>query len=167
MTEPDKAAVAVPTRKRSPRIVLFRLEGESFGVEGRYAKEVVQLDGLTPVPGTPSFLRGVANLRGLVLPVLEIGPLLGLAERKRDAALQALVVAVGSVWVSFLLDEVVAFEPYEPVDVVPLGEGQHAELLEHGTGLLKRQQGLFTVLDVPKIVKELQQSLGSADRGLW
>jgi purine-binding chemotaxis protein CheW len=66
--------------------VLAFAAGERYGVEARYVREVIRLPGVTPLPGAPEFLVGVVNLRGLILPVMDIRRILGeaageLAER--------------------------------------------------------------------------------------
>jgi purine-binding chemotaxis protein CheW len=50
----------------------FGLGGETFAIEIRFVKEVIQFETLTEVPLMPSFVRGVINLRGAVVPVLDL-----------------------------------------------------------------------------------------------
>jgi len=61
-------------------LVTFRRSSERFGLESRFVREVFQVREVTPVPGTPDFLIGIANLRGQVLALIDLGNLLGLAE---------------------------------------------------------------------------------------
>ncbi len=56
----------------------FRLDQESFAVDIGRVREVLELTSLTKVPGTPEFMRGVINLRGSVVPVVDIKVKLGL-----------------------------------------------------------------------------------------
>jgi purine-binding chemotaxis protein CheW len=59
-------------------LVAFRLADERFAVEARYVREVLRLGGCTPLPGAPPFVHGIVNLRGEILDVLDLRPLLGL-----------------------------------------------------------------------------------------
>jgi purine-binding chemotaxis protein CheW len=59
-------------------LVTFRLAAESYAVETRYVHEIMPVKELTEVPLTPEFLRGITNLRGEILPVFDLGRLLGL-----------------------------------------------------------------------------------------
>jgi purine-binding chemotaxis protein CheW len=59
----------------------FRLAGERFAVESRFVADVHALRDLTPLPGTPSFVRGVVNLRGRILPVYDLKKFFSLPEQ--------------------------------------------------------------------------------------
>jgi purine-binding chemotaxis protein CheW len=65
-------------------LVTFRLAGESYAVETRYVHEIMPVKELSEVPLTPEFLRGVTNLRGEILPVFDLGRLLGLGHLQRE-----------------------------------------------------------------------------------
>lgn len=59
----------------------FRLAAERYAVEARYVVEVHALRELTPLPGTPAFVRGIVNLRGRILPVFDLKKFFGLPEQ--------------------------------------------------------------------------------------
>jgi len=58
----------------------FRLASERYAIETRHVTEVHPLRDLTPLPGTPAFVRGIVNLRGRILPVLDLKKFFGLPE---------------------------------------------------------------------------------------
>jgi len=62
-------------------IVAFMLGQESYGVESRYVREVHPLVELVTLPGTPSFVLGIVNIRGQVLSVIDLGMLFDLPPR--------------------------------------------------------------------------------------
>jgi len=68
-----------PAPPPAPRLALFRLGGRLCGVAAAFCRQFVHLEAVTPVPLAPSHLLGVTQLRGRILPVLDAGPLLGLA----------------------------------------------------------------------------------------
>jgi purine-binding chemotaxis protein CheW len=53
-------------------VLEFRLAGERYAVETRHVLEVYPLKELTPLPGTPAFILGVVNVRGRILPVVDL-----------------------------------------------------------------------------------------------
>jgi len=59
-------------------VATFTLAGEQYAIETRYAREIIPLADFTPVPAGPNFLFGVVNLRGEILAVFDLRPLLGL-----------------------------------------------------------------------------------------
>jgi purine-binding chemotaxis protein CheW len=66
--EPHKEA----TREERKEILEFLLANETYGIESCYVREVYPLRELTPVPCTPPFVLGIINVRGRILPVIDI-----------------------------------------------------------------------------------------------
>lgn len=83
MLERARALAAVPAEAPSASdvlsVVTFGLGGEQFAIETHCVRSVVANAEITPVPGTPPFLLGVANLRGEVLAILDLNQVLGAA----------------------------------------------------------------------------------------
>lgn len=81
----ERARMLAQPREEGPpageviEVLTFALGGERYGVETKHVREVVRLADCTPVPGTPSYLLGVTNLRGEILAVVDLRELLGLA----------------------------------------------------------------------------------------
>ena len=59
----------------------FKLANERYALETRHVVEVHPLRDLTPLPGTPPFVRGIVNLRGRILPVFDLKKFFGLPEQ--------------------------------------------------------------------------------------
>ena len=89
---------------------MVTLAGYRFAVEVRHAREVVVLDEYTIVPLAPDHLLGVANLRGDIMPLVDIGPLLGRAPAPAGPEARALVVEREGIRVGLLIDEVLGIE---------------------------------------------------------
>jgi purine-binding chemotaxis protein CheW len=60
-----------------PQYLTFSVAGEEFAIEIPWVREIIEYDTLTRVPGTPAFVRGVFNLRGEVLPVIDLAAKFG------------------------------------------------------------------------------------------
>jgi purine-binding chemotaxis protein CheW len=79
-------ALARPLRVESPpeellELLEFRLANERYALETRHVVEVHPLRDLTPLPGTPAFIRGIVNLRGRILPVFDLKKFFALPEQ--------------------------------------------------------------------------------------
>jgi chemotaxis signal transduction protein len=72
-------------------VIVFTIGGARYAVELRWIREVVSLGFVTSVPTAPDALSGVCNLHGMILPVIDVGTLLGIAPgppaRQGDGAL--------------------------------------------------------------------------------
>jgi purine-binding chemotaxis protein CheW len=65
-------APETPAAERLIEVLEFRLAAERFAIETRHVEEVHPLRELTPLPCTPPFIRGIVNVRGRILPVLDL-----------------------------------------------------------------------------------------------
>ncbi len=77
LARPRQAARPVETIK----VVEFALAHERYAIEAAYVGEVYPLENLTPLPCTPRFIRGLVNLRGRILPVIDLKRFFELPER--------------------------------------------------------------------------------------
>jgi purine-binding chemotaxis protein CheW len=85
----------------------FRLASESYAVETRFVAEVQPLRDLTPLPGTPPFVRGIANLRGRILPVYDLKRFFALPEQGITDLHRIVVVNGGDFELGLLADAVI------------------------------------------------------------
>ena len=67
-----RPTLAAAKAGHSDKYLTFTLGGETFAMDIRFIKEVIQFSALTEVPLMPAFLRGVINLRGAVVPVIDL-----------------------------------------------------------------------------------------------
>lgn len=54
------------------QIVIFQLSGEEYAVDITHSRQIIKLSKITPVPNTPDYVRGVINLRGQIIPVIDL-----------------------------------------------------------------------------------------------
>jgi len=89
------------------QVVVFRLDKEEFGVPIDSVQEIVRVpEQLTHVPKAPSFVEGVINLRGAVLPVIDLRRRLGLATVERSDRQRVMVFLIEGMRTGFIVDSV-------------------------------------------------------------
>jgi purine-binding chemotaxis protein CheW len=89
------------------QVVVFRLDKEEFGVPIHSVQEIVRVpEELIHVPRAPAFVEGVINLRGSVLPVIDLRLRLGLARVPRSERQRIMVFLIGEVRTGFIVDQV-------------------------------------------------------------
>lgn len=143
---------------------MVTLAGYRFAVEVRYAREVVVFDEYTIVPLAPPHLLGVANLRGNIMPVVDIRPLLGMARAGAGQEVRALVVERDRVKVALLIDEVLGLEPLDgrsPADDRD-GPGPGAVIVAR----LEREDGDVALLDVRALLTAMGGDSGAPGKAL-
>lgn len=136
MTTPvEVAPPALPAPEQpavAPRACVFRLGATAYAVPVGQVREVAMLPRVTPVPRMPAQVRGVANLRGLLLPVVDPAALLGHAATPLAAVTPTVVLRHGAQDVGLAVDAIDGLLPMDlmiatpdglPAEVAPLAEG--------------------------------------------
>ncbi len=88
------------------QLVTFSVGDEEFGVEILQVQEIIRMLEITKVPKAPSFVEGVINLRGKVIPIIDLRKRFGLEARARDKNTRIIVIEIGTMIVGFIVDSV-------------------------------------------------------------
>jgi len=88
------------------KIVTFSLSDKIFGIDMRSLIEIREWEEPTPLPRVPSYIKGVSNLRGTVIPIVGLAERLGWEPSVPHARSCILVVSIGGKQAGFLVDEV-------------------------------------------------------------
>ncbi|WP_438432463.1 chemotaxis protein CheW [Gorillibacterium sp. sgz500922] len=86
------------------KVIVFKLGKEEYGVEVEKVETIERIVHLTRVPKTPPFIKGVMNLRGIVVPVLDLRGRFGLAETEHTDSSRIIIVNVGELKVGMIVD---------------------------------------------------------------
>ena len=86
--------------------LVFELGGEQYGVDILKVQEIRGYDKVTPIPRAPDYLKGVINLRGSVVPVVDLRVKFGLAEPRYDAFTVMVVMRIGARIIAAVVDAV-------------------------------------------------------------
>ena len=87
-------------------VVEFTLAYEQYAIETRYVRQVAALESLTPLPCTPAFVLGIVNLRGAILPLIDLRKLFELPERGLTDLHRIIVLQSGKILFGILADTV-------------------------------------------------------------
>ncbi len=86
------------------KVIVFSLAHEQYGVEVDKVKTIERIQPMTRVPRTPSFVKGVINLRGVVVPVIDLRGRFGLPEGEFTNDSRIIIVNVGKIEVGLIVD---------------------------------------------------------------
>lgn len=101
-------------------VVVFRLGETFFGLDAGQVREILVPPPVTRVPGAPRFVRGVINLRGAIVPVIDLVQRLGLpGESREGGGARIVVVEAGGEAAGFLVDAVTEVASLNASDVEP------------------------------------------------
>ena len=141
------------------QVVIFRLDKEEFGAPIASVQEIVRVpEQLIRVPKAPSFVEGVVNLRGSVLPVIDLRLRLGLKQVERTDRQRIMVFLISDVRTGFIVDEVaeVLMIPKAAIEAAPQLSKDQSRLLSRMANL-EKQKRLIQLIDPPHLMahKEL------------
>jgi purine-binding chemotaxis protein CheW len=129
-------------------LVTFRLGNEEYGVEIKSVQEIIRATDITPVPGAPTHVRGVINLRGKIIPVVDLRKRFGLADGESSEAQRIVVVEAGQKRLGMLVDNVsqVIKLPSSVIEEIPEEATSVDENYIRGVGKLESR--LVIILDL-------------------
>lgn len=147
------------------RACLVSLGGDIFAVDVQSVREVVVFEVITRVPLAPPPVIGVANLRGEVIPLVDVRSLLGIVPRRPQRFTKALVVAGEPGVVAVAIDEVLALEAFD--GVTALSDAARKKYGGCAIGFLARGPALVTLLDATKLIAAVRPDVvaGSGHAG--
>jgi len=136
------------------QLVSFLIDQEEFGVDILNVQEIIRPVDITRVPNAPAFVEGVINLRGRIVPVVDLRKRFNLPARERDKNSRIIVVELGDKIVGFMVDAVrqvlrVDASVIEPPPELAIG-------IDAGyiTGVAKLEDRLLILLDLERILSE-------------
>lgn len=99
----------------------FRLGNEDYGMEIFHVTEIVGIQKITEVPDMPHYIKGILNLRGRVIPVMDVRLKFGMPEREYDERTCLIVVRVNELTTALVVDRVneVAEIPQQQIEPPP------------------------------------------------
>jgi purine-binding chemotaxis protein CheW len=115
-------------RPEERKIVTFSLGRRMFAIEMKALIEIREWDEPTPLPGVPSYVKGVTNLRGTVLPVVGLAERMGWTPSVIHARSCILVVDIAGKQAGFLVDEVADIVSISKSDIKPAPDVEAGEL---------------------------------------
>ncbi|MCS7228586.1 MAG: chemotaxis protein CheW [Candidatus Kryptonium sp.] len=134
------------------QVVSFKIGNEEFGVDILKVREINRLVQITRLPNTPNFIEGVMNLRGKVIPVINLRKRLGLGEKNYDKDIRIIVVELNDKTVGFIVDSVSEVLRLSKSIIEPPPELISGIDTEYITGIAKLEDKLLLLLDLEKIL---------------
>ncbi|CUS98332.1 chemotaxis protein CheW [Candidatus Chrysopegis kryptomonas] len=134
------------------QLVSFKIGSEEFGVDILKVQEINRLVQITQVPNAPSFIEGVMNLRGKVVPIVNLRKRFGLSLKEYDKNTRIIVVDLNGKTVGFIVDSVSEVLRVSKNVVEPPPELVSGIDSEYITGIAKLEDRLLILLDLEKIL---------------
>lgn len=145
--------------------VTFSVAGEMFAVPMGPVQEIIRVPEVSHLPLAPATLEGLANLRGRVLPIINLRRLFSCEQRANDDATRALVIHIGQP-LGFVVDRVASVISVEPGEIESADSIQSVVGTEFLTGVIKRSRAdgdneMLLVVDFARLIDGQFRHIGS------
>lgn len=142
------------------QLVSFHLDNEEYGVEVLKVREIIRMVNITHMPNTPSYIDGIINLRGKVIPIISMRRRFGLMDMENNNQTRVIIMDVGGEMLGFTVDavseviRVSASEIQPSPSVATNGIGQ-----EYIAGVINHAERLLVLLNLDLMFSNEEKEL--------
>ncbi len=147
------------------KYLTFRIANEDYGIAIANVTEIIGIQSITEIPEMPDYIKGVINLRGKVIPVMDVRKRFKLPEREYDERTCIIVVEIDGTSVGLVVDTVneVADIPEDQVEPPPKSKHKGGSYIQ---GIGKIGKEVKILLDINKILYEEElETISEAAQG--
>ncbi len=135
-------------------VVSFQLATEEYAVEITKVKEIILHEGVTRIPQMPGFIEGVINLRGNVIPIIDLRTRFGLPVQGRGEQTRVIVTRMEGRIVGLIVDSVSQVMRIPKADIQPPPETIASIAGEYILGIGKINDRMVILLDIEKVLTD-------------
>jgi purine-binding chemotaxis protein CheW len=146
------------------QMLTFSLDNVLYGVNVSQVREVKNFEGVTPVPYAPIYVRGVTNLRGEVIPVIDLRKRFGMAAGKNENT-NIMIIVQDKHPVGIMVDAVMEVLTLPKKDIETNVESLIVDRSEAVLGVAKHDKDLIILLDLLKVTAKDLVNMGDEARG--
>ncbi|WMW25477.1 chemotaxis protein CheW [Methanolobus sediminis] len=144
------------------QLVICQLSDEEFGIDISRVKEIIRVPEITNIPQTLSYVEGMINLRGCLVPVIDLAKRFGLMSSTKDASSRIVVVELGNLTAGMIVDSVteVLRISTDDIDKAPdiITKGVSERYIQ---GVGKIDGRLLVLLDIERVFTDEQKKMMS------
>lgn len=134
------------------QLVVFDLAGEIYGVNIETVREIIRMQAVTYVPDAPDFVEGVINLRGRVIPVIDLRRRFGLTVTEETSDSRVLVVDSEGEDLGVIVDAVTEVQRIPEDSIEPVSSLVSTEQSDYIVGITKVGEQLIILLDLDRAI---------------
>jgi purine-binding chemotaxis protein CheW len=136
------------------QLVTFRLQEETYGINVMQVQEVLRVSEIAPVPGAPSYVLGIINLRGNVVTVIDTRSRFGLPSTEIDDASRIVIIESDKQVVGILVDSVAEVVELRTTEIDSAPNVGNEESSRYIQGVASREDDLLILVDLNRLLTE-------------
>ena len=136
------------------RYVTFRLADETYGIQVMQVQEVLRVTEIAPVPGAPSYVLGIINLRGNVVTVIDTRSRFGLMQKENDDSTRIVIIEAEKQVIGILVDSVAEVVDLKTAQIESAPNVGNDESSRYIQGVATRDGELLILVDLDRLMTE-------------
>lgn len=140
---------------RQGKYMTFQVGADFFGIELKYVNEIIQIQPITPIPEVDYFIKGLINLRGKIIPVIDVADRFGKESFAYDDRTCVIVIEVKNVEVGLIIENIAEVVSIEEKDILPPPTVGHSSIQNKFVrGIGKIGDNVKLLLDPVKLLSD-------------
>lgn len=140
------------------QLVICQLADEEFGIEISKVKEIIRIPDITKIPQAPHYIEGIINLRGSIIPVINLASKFGLSIEKTEERARIMIVELETITAGMIVDAVTEVMRLAISDIDPAPDIIASNISEkYIQGVGKLDSRLLILLDIDRVFTEEQK----------
>lgn len=135
------------------KLIIFRVENEEYAVSIKYVGSIERIEKITRVPGSPSFVKGVINLRGVITPVIDIKERFHQRETEFTEQTRIIIIHIEDMTVGFIVDEANDVVDVNSSLIEAAPEVIGAKEAKYIAGVIKLEERLLVLLELAEVLQ--------------
>lgn len=144
-------------------LVTFRLGSGEYAIDIMQAKEIIKMEKITLIPNAPYFVEGVINLRGNIIPIIDLKKRFNLEESEGDKNTGIIIAKIEDVDMGIMIDSVSKVVSMSNSDIQPPPSMLQGIGQRYIKGVGKMEDKLLVVLDLDKLFTNEEDDSGSEE----
>ncbi len=135
------------------KVIVFKLKEDYYGVPVDQVESIERWESMTRVPNAPAFVKGVMNLRGEILPIIDLQARFEIGEAEKKEESRLVVVQNQELKVALIVDEANDVVDLDQERIDPAPETTQAGHSTYIYGVAKQSDHLLILLDLEKVLR--------------
>ena len=150
--QPEETVEAEETSRKEIQLACFQVGDQMYALDILRIKEVIRPQKLTPVPKAPEFIEGVINLRGVVIPVVDLRRRFDQAVIESGQKNRVIISVLAGKVIGLMVDEVAEVRNYTRQEIQPAPRFIKGKETDYFLGVCQRDDDLVMIINLEKIL---------------
>ncbi len=136
------------------KIIVYQIENEEYAISVQHVGSIERVLPITRVPGTPDYVKGVINLRGVVTPVIDLKKRFYNKETNFTEQTRIIIVSIEEITIGLIVDSANDVIDIDKDLIEPAPEAIGSRVVDYISGVIKLDKRLFILLDLEKVLNK-------------